>query len=606
MATTIYNGSVTLFKGVPFDPTYKNILSPHSVNEKFNILKGHYTYTTVNNIQMVDIDTTTGNGNIRLTVNAADAYDYNYMYISDVKHGLSFFAFINGCNYINDGPTDPTHAASGYQCVYEYSITKDIAMTHINALSQFFPATIIRHTSTDSFKDGRHPESVSPAMSAYNYRGINSMLGVTHPDDCLAVTMFSFNEITNYSELYNIPNACMAIIYKNAHDAVVDLHDRLSLIPGATVFGLYVIPKFMYALDPSDIPSTGYRLDDVSFTDIETVTMFTKSEVKGVVNTGCGTTIKNKKCYYFPFTKIKLIGNEGSVAELRPECFKGTNVQFSVKMSGLCPVSITVSPRSYQESNNAVIAPPAYLRCSSGTYPMGNGAIDSYAAYIGERYRIPNINIDTGYSNINAFLNGSLNSLTHGLEGTIFGSGTSIGSSALGTAANIGSASNRKKGAAAAMGMASRAGAAGMALQFVNAYGNEVMTMAAMGNAADPIVGSVPAPNVDYVGGNVDVKVQIESVTPEVMAALDDYFERYGYSQGGILATPDVDGRSRYVYVRTGSDCIKCDDCNSNELMLLNNIFMNGVTVWQSRAIVDGKLTYGNNGGDTIPDITEI
>lgn len=590
MATTIYNGSVTLFKGVPFDPTYKNILSPHSVNEKFNILKGRFTYTTVDNIQVVKINTTTGHGFIRLTVNSADAYDYNYMYISDTKHGLSFFAFINGCNYINDGPTDPNHAAAGYQCVYEYSITKDIAMTHINALSQFFPATIIRHTSTDNFKDGRHPETISPAMSAYKYKNVNNELEMYGPSGCLAVTMFSFTDLTNYSDFYNIPNACIAIIYKNAHDAVVDLHDRLSKAPGATVLGLYVIPAFMYSGDASSIPSTGYKLEDVTLKENETVTMFTKSDIKSIVNSGSGATIKNKKCYYYPFTKIKLIGNEGCVTELRPECFKGSSLQFLVRMSGLCPVSITVSPLFYNESNNT--GPRAFLRCTSGTYPMGNGAIDSYAAYIGERYRIP----ETGIKGLDRVL--------HGLEGAVFGSGTSLAGSGLGVAGSVGRAS--ASGVEGASAMAGGAGAAGMALSFVNSYGSDVMTQAAMENAKDPIVGSAPAPNVDYIGGNVDVKVQIESVTPEVMTALDDYFERFGYSQGGILATPDVDGRSRYVYVRTGSDCIKCDDCNSNELLLLNNIFMNGVTVWQSRAIVDGKLTYGNNGGDTIKDITEI
>lgn len=594
MATTIYNGSVTLFKGVPFDPTYKNILAPHSVNEKFNILKGHYTYTTVDNIQAVKINTTTGHGFIRLTVNAADAYDYNYMYISDAKHGLSFFAFINGCNYINDGPTDPNHAASGYKCVYEYSITKDIAMTHINALSQFFPATIIRHTSTDNFKDGRHPETISPAMSVYTKKSVNWELGMIGSHDCLAVTMFNFTNLTNYSSFYNIPNACIAIIYKNAHDAVVDLHDRLSQAPGATVLGLYVIPAFMYNGDSSSIPSTGYKLDDVTLKETEILTMFTKSGIKNIVNSGSGATIKNKKCYYYPFTKIKLIGNEGSVAELRPECFRGANVRFQVNMSGLCPVSITVTPTSeYRESDYSSDPTPAYLRCASGSYPMGNGAIDSYAAYIGERYRIP----ETGIKGLDRVL--------HGLEGAVFGSGTSLAGSGLGVAGSVGRAS--ASGVEGASAMAGGAGAAGMALSFVNSYGSDVMTQAAMENAKDPIVGSAPSPNVDYiVDNNVDVKVQIESVTPQVMAALDDYFERFGYSQGGILATPDVDGRSRYVYIRTGSDCINCDDCNSNELLLLNNIFMNGVTVWKSQAIVGGKLTYGNNGGDTIDDITAI
>ena len=594
MATTIYNGSVTLFKGVPFDPTYKNILAPHSINEKFNILKGHYTYDTVNNIQVVKINTTTGHGYIRLTVNAADAYDYNYMYISDVKHGLSFFAFINGCNYINDGPTDPTHAASGYQCVYEYSITKDIAMTHINALSQFFPAMIIRHTSTDNFKDGRHPETVSPAMSVYTHKSTNYELGMYGMHDCLAVTMFNFTNLTNYSDFYNIPNSCIAIVYKSAHDAVVDLHDRLSQAPGATVLGLYVIPAYMYDGDSSSIPSTGYKLDDVTLKNVQVLTMFTKSQIKSIVNTGSGATIKNKKCYYFPFTKIKLIGNEGSVAELRPECFRGSNLQFIVQMSGLCPVSITVSPSSavYRESDYTSGATPSYLRCASGSYPMGNGAVDSYAAYIGERYRIP----ETGIKGLDRVL--------HGIEGAVFGSGTSLAGSGLGVAGSVGRAS--ASGVEGATAMAGGAGAAGMALSFVNSYGSDVMTQAAMENAADPIVGSAPSPNVDYINNDVDVKVQIESVTPEVMAALDDYFERYGYSQGGILATPDVDGRSRYVYVRTGSDCINCDDCNSNELLLLNNIFMNGVTVWKSQAIVGGKLTYGNNGGDTIDDITAI
>lgn len=571
MATTIYNGSVTLFKGVPFDPSYKNIFRPQAVSAKAMILEANFTHTTISNIQTIKLNTSTGRGTVRLTVNSADAYEYNYMHIADSKHGLSMFAFINGCTYINDGPTDPTHAAAGYQCVYEFDITKDVMMTHFTGDGQLYSTSIVRHTATNTFKDGRHPESITPTTSIYNKSSMNARLGVWGPEDCLCVVMFNFTGLTNYSAFYNIPNSCIAIIYKNAAEAVVDVNTRLSSAPGAQVFNLYVIPKCMFSLDPSTIPSTGLKLDDVTMVKSDDVTPYQKSNIKAMIQNGAGITVKNKKCFYYPFTKLRLVGNEGSSIEMKPECFRTNDIKFKIRMSGLCPVNITAEPMNYTETTGTTYVPsaPAYLRCSSGSYPVGNGSLDTYAGYIAERFKF-------GDSKLGQLAQLGVEAIPNAL-GSVFG--------------------------AAIHGSSGGVAGAGVGISYVGSYGNEMLTQEAMQRKADKVAGSMPAPNVDYVAGSVDIYLELESVTPEVLTAVDDYFERYGYSQGGILATPDVQGRDRYVYVRTGGECISCSTCNASELALMNAVFMNGVTVWQSAGIVNGKLTYGNNGTDPIADI---
>lgn len=568
MATTIYDGSVTLYKGVPFDKTYQNILEPDSFLNKFNTLNSVYTHDTVNNIQTVKMNTTTGNGTIRLTVKARSAYEYNYMYINDYKHGMQFFAFINGCIYINDGPSDsntPVEQSQNYKCVFEFDITKDVMMTCVTSMSEFKPAPIIRHTATPiKYTNPMYQESINIGEAVYKTWSMNSELGVSWYNDSLSVVFISYAQQTNYTYMYDIPNATMGVVFQSAADAINKI-EEWSQAPGFQVHSIYVVPKFVYNGDPSSISTDGEKIDNTKFKSYVDFTPFSKNELKGYVDSIAKVT-RNKKCRYYPFTKIRLVSNCGDTADLAPEYLSGT--AFRANCTGLSPCSVTLEPLEYYETNTRPnkgdVLP--YKRVSTGTYPMGNGAVDSYAAYLASRF------------NDVKSANGELIA--------------QIAYSSLGSTV-AGYAKGGLVGAASSLAMAT-----------IGTVSNEIKTLDAISRTGPSISGTVPSPDVDYSHGDVDVKIELVSVLPDLMQSLDDYFERYGYAQGGVLNTPDLIGRDRYVYVRTGGECFFNSKCNTSEHTLINNAFMNGVTIWKHAALTanSGALIYGNNGEDPIAE----
>ena len=146
-----YTTRIILFSGVPFDTGYKNTLYPVSRTTKLNYLlnQQYISHVELNNYMQFKIDTNTGFGTMRLSINAGSADDYNYAYIED--KGGSMFLFLLGCEYINDGKNN--------LAVYQYKFKKDVVMTHLVAENLLYPAPIIRHHSTNRFNNPYVPET---------------------------------------------------------------------------------------------------------------------------------------------------------------------------------------------------------------------------------------------------------------------------------------------------------------------------------------------------------------------------------------------------------------------------------------------------------------
>lgn len=566
MATTIYEGYATLYKGVPFDATYQNILEPDTFINKNTLLDSLYDHVEVNKIQTFKINTTTGKGTIRLTVKARDAYDYNYITIFDYRHGIEMFAFIDGCTYINDGPSDPNtpvESSQNYKCVFEFDITKDVVMSGLLHSSDFMPAPIIRHTATNKFNNPMCPEQFVADEALYKEWSVNEQLGLNYDTDSLSVVFVTYHDQQVYSDLYDIPNGTVGYIFQSSMACINKIKSMSRNETDFKIHSIYVVPKFVYNGDPSSISDDGEQIGLTTFKSVSTISPFTKSYVRGRLITEAGA-VRNKKCYYYPYTKVQLVSNSGDSCDYAFEYLNrgsGTGeVTFNVGFTGLYPCNITVEAQNYKEvstSSDRV----TYRRCSSGTYPMGNGSIDTYAQYLNSR---------TGFAPL-------VGTHTGGVMGAI------ADISALGMQSvieNMGSSFNKQIG---------------------GVFG-ETMTAEMMSRKGPTIVGSLPSPDVDYARGEVDVKIRLVSVKPELMKSLDDYFERFGYAQGGVFDTPDIIGRDRYVYVRTAGKVFNSDVCNANENAMINGIFMSGVTIWRKTALTanSGKLLYGSNGDDPI------
>ena len=145
-----YTTQITLYAGMPFDAAYKNTLFPTSVANKKAWMdrQSACPKRVITSLMQFKIDTNTGFGYMRLPVADDDSNTFNYAHIQ--HKGVAFFAFILGCEYINDGKDG--------ESVYQYKFKKDVMMSHFVDESQLKPAPITRHHSTMKFRNPFVPE----------------------------------------------------------------------------------------------------------------------------------------------------------------------------------------------------------------------------------------------------------------------------------------------------------------------------------------------------------------------------------------------------------------------------------------------------------------
>ena len=605
MATTHYNTKIVLYKGVPFGIDYNHTLEPALLDAKLDCLNGNYKHDTYTDLQTIHMNSATDAGSMRLVVKAEDAYDYNYAYIEDPQHGLKFCAFITGCRYINDANTSPSASSSVYKCVFEFGFVKDLLMTYMYA-SYLHEAPILRHTATNAFNNGYHAETVDLQTVDYLMYNTNIQLGYLYPSsDTYTVVWCNFNwdkssdpTLVPDSTLNGILNCVLGLVYKSTSDVKTDLR-KLSREQGFELLGVSTMPNFMYDWDAAPALSTisGKPLVDAYVTDRKNFTVGTKHSYKVEVENQALYHAKNKKCFYYPYCKFTLESNSGSVIELAPEYLnRSAGINSDIRLNVTCavgrPCSYTVTPDEYGAVNN--IKSPN-LKCTTGTFPEGCATLDSYSMYLAERYKTPNNFLGMALQHMVEGVPGIMGSVANlgiGSGGVQSGSEVEVDTPVGKTGTGMYYYDGNKSEAASGVG------------GIVSSAGQAILTADAMKRKSDPIFGAVSSPDTDYIRNNVNVMVRFSAIHPKELSGLDEYFERYGYSQGGEIHVPDLSGRSRYVYCQTGGNCFNSPSCNSVENAKINKLLMNGVTFWKTSAISPyaSTLSYGDNGDDTIDD----
>lgn len=591
-----YNTQVVMYKGVPFGPDYNHTIEPANYINKLNCLDANYLHDSYTELQTIHMNSETDVGKMRLVVKSVDAYAYNYAMIDDLEHGLRFFAFITGCKYINDANSDPNGHFSTYKCVFEFTFMKDLLMTYLDT-GTVHAAPILRHTATSRFNNGYHTEPINLQTVDYSIAKTNVAMGYTSPSSqTLTVLWCSFNwdqstdpDLIPDSTLNGVLNCVLGMVYKSTSDVKSDLR-TLSQQPGFELLGVTTMPNFMFNWDAAPALSslTGKPLVDRYVTDTHSFTIPSKSHYKSVSEGNAGITCKNKKCFYFPFAKFVMESNAGSIIELQPEYLNKTSgtggvIRFDLTANVGRPTSYTVEPREY----GAITAHSPNINCSTSSFPEGCATLDSYAMYLNQRYKFP----DSPIGIIGQHFVEAVPGIMGGAASMAMGNMVSVGTE---TAEGSGLFEHSA---------GSRAGAAGIG-GAISSAGQALFTAEAMQRKSDAVIGAVPSPDTDFIRNNIDVLIKYTAVHPKELAGLDDYFEKFGYSQGGEIEVPDLAGRDRYVYCQTGGMCFRSSNCNATENARINNIFMGGVTFWKRTAINDhgGDLVYGSNGTDPIDD----
>lgn len=604
MATTHYKTKIVLYKGVPFGIDYNHTLEPSSLADKVEFLN-LYDHNEYNDLQTIHMDSVTDAGIMRLSVFAKDAYEYNYAYIEDPQHGLKFCAFITGCRYINDSNTSPNAAASSYKCVFEFVFVKDLLMTYLEGSNNLSAAPIIRHTATRRYNSGFYGEGLSFPLVTYDIQSCNRKLGYEAPEtDTYTVLWCSFNwpdpASAPDSTLNGLLNCVLGLVYKSTDSVKQDLV-TLAKQQGFQLLGVTAMPNFMYNWDVAPSPSSisGKLLTDLYVNDNHSFTISSKAYYKTLVQTKAGFTPRNKKCFYYPFSKFALESNAGSVVDLAPEYLNtyadtSADINFIVRCSAGRPCNYTVFPFYYgaiegKSSKN--------LKCTTSAFPEGCATLDSYAMYLANRYKFPNSFLGMAAQHVVEAVPSLI-----GKAGSMFGGGMSGAEITATNSAGktVGTGTYDYSGSAqAAQGSLAGSFIGGTA----SGMAQGMLAADAMSRKSDVVCGAVASPETDFIRNNIDVQVMFCSLHPDTLRGLDEYFEKFGYAQGGELRTPDLSGRDRYVYCQTGGDVFTSKKCNAAETAKINALFMNGVTCWRRNLFLPSTgLSYGDNGDDPIDD----
>lgn len=188
-----YTTQITLYGGMPFDAAYKNTLYPTSVSNKKAWMdrQSECPKKVITSLMQFKIDTNTGFGYMRLPVADVDSNKFNYAHIQ--HKGVAFFAFILGCEYINDGKDG--------ESVYQYKFKKDVMMSHFVSELQLKPAPITRHHSTMQFRNPYYPEP-------FGGRIICNMSLSTAPD------WYNLTQVAGYRQWATIVKLAMCGVWK--------------------------------------------------------------------------------------------------------------------------------------------------------------------------------------------------------------------------------------------------------------------------------------------------------------------------------------------------------------------------------------------------------
>lgn len=582
-----YTSSITLYQGCPFDMDYNYVLSPVSKDDKKNWLNNNLTNATYTNLMFVRFDTGTGAGTVRLNLPRNQAVKYDYAYINNNNYG-TLFAFVTGCTYINDGN-------SSENAVYELSLQKDLFATHLVTSSSLKECSIIRHHSTPSFTNPYVSEPFQGGrVQVRNYNRVP-----IETNHCYNIILYVSSDPedqvqTSSSVISHVPCGTSGIFageydYAALNNTINDVAKK-----AGNIGAIYTAPMCLFDMGPAE--GGGSFENDVLKDES------TDSAGHTFYSALWSVPLRNNKCCYYPYNFYRVWNDAGEYMDLKWEYWNSWSDVgrcLSVEGCALQPVSVSIYPREYEGAssdgslgyNRSV--PVSHCKLTMGNYPTGAWASDAYYSAIGAGKLLDLSSFSGFVQSVPRFLvshTGALNNAVQSAQTIVKDTITQPTR----TSNNI--TANQTAGNIAAAGM-----------QAVTGVADYIMTETAAIYQAPEQVGSVSSPSSNYSNGHKYFYTSNMCLSSDDMRALDTIFDKFGYAQGGIIATPDLHYRPRWTYLQTGSDSFVPEPivgCNALETRAINNALKRGVTFWTTlnSAGTIGDYTQ-DNGADTIRNL---
>ena len=452
--------------------------------------------------------------------------EYNYcMYQNSNYSNKWFYAFITKMEYENDGCTKIYIETDVIQTwlfdiVYKASF---IEREHVN------DDTIGKHTIPENLNVGEVIQEGSAVeddkydpdlywvgvLTDYQIAD-NSTESAGEQHEGISVyenTVFGSElclfPITQISDFANLE----AFIRRTNIDGHVnDIHD-IFIIPGVAIISADLSPIHTAYIYTTSLSFQWYTID-VSITpktfdtEIDKVTSFT------------GLTIKNNKCFTYPYNYLFVSNNNGNNNIYRYENFSTTKCVFANQMTLSVGCSGRIVPKNYKG-----MATDDDEALPLGKYPTCAWSSDAYTNWLTQN----SVNIGTEIVGIGGQL----------LEGV-----TGTGKGILSAASNI----------------------AGLIGDF---YKASLMPNITGGQATGDII---------WTANRNKFTFRKMRAKDEYIKQIDSYFSMFGYKVNEVK-TPNVTGRTYWNYVKT----INCNiegDIPQDDMQKIKDIFNSGVTFW--------------------------
>lgn len=560
-----YTESVTLYSGVPFDNTYQYTLNPYPISTKLKWFAQQFPDAfKQSNIMHIKLSTVTGMGIIRLEVPNSKIATFNYAYIA--HKDSQYFAFVLGYTYINDGQK----AGSS---IYELTIQKDVIMSHLVDTNQLHDASIIRHHSTNRFKNPwvaepfqggqvqNHDFDQVPVETCKSYAVIQY---ITTSDESM---------VSDCAEIISrIPSGTLFAFCKWADRLAISNFIKDNAKKAGNIAAIYTAPECLFNAAPAN---GGSDLKD-NYVNTDPIIVYPELRYADMID----VPLRNNKCYYYPYNFFRVYNDSGQYMDLRYELWKGAEglgKVLSIEGNVLAPVSVTIAPVGYMNASGSQHGDgfglhydyPSTHKLTLSGYPMGSWVNDTYSQAVGSGRVFDAQALFSGDTDqiLNTFTRYGVNhvkapQLSGSLEADALAGATSL-----------------------------------MSID---------MAAEAASYQADTLSGTPGCGNTEYSNLHKYFYTSHMALSTADATALDSIFDKFGYAQGGVIAKPDPFGRPLWCYIQTGSDTFfpTTGDgaCNTTEAARINSIFRNGVTFWNGNVAKGdiGNFT-ADNGNDTIP-----
>lgn len=464
--------------------------------------------------------------------------EYNYVMYKNTNYSTRwFYAFITRMEYENDGMTRVYIETDPFQ-TWQFDLTfkpSFVEREHVN------DDTIGLHTVPENLDVGEVVEIDVQEDTSYTYK---NYIAIECSYDLFTHQQYEgicvYNGTVFGNRIYVIPinnlnsykNVYLFIWGLLADNQSVENIQNIFYIPDALIKPAYLVERTM------TISGETLTYNELLMNaDIQTIS---HSYTKPYTN----TSIKNNKCFVYPYNYLLVSNNSGNYNLYKYEDFSGSNVTFTGQLAMSIGVSGRLVPTNYKGMPTADDEALALAK-----YPVCAWSSDAFTNWLTQNA----VNIATDVA---------------------FG--------IVGVGANTSATTYDKIKAAEAKGdtaMIGKAGTVGAAINIAKTIGDQIGNFRSAALLPN-IQGGQPTGDINFLAHRNTFTFRFMRAKPEYLKVIDDYFSAYGYRINDTKV-PNLTGRTNWNYVKT-VNCNIIADIPQEDLQKIKTMFNNGVTLWHN------------------------